>query len=269
MKLSSKILIGMLFILIAELLCSNLILKNEYNKVDKSDHYWTYRKVLEQPFLYLKIRGGNGTNIAFEQSPHYSVRILEEWARYHSGHIKAIVTKDTLFIDFDYVPHDGFEKFWMKTITAVRIFSPQLLYIDGFDTKLEMFHMKQNSYVLNMAGHSSFEVESLQPDLDSLNVSQKDSSEVVFEMSPEYKNEFIPEARIKSIADKNSFGQIRINLEDVKIKRNESIRLKYLKAHVEGNSLLDIGHSQIGSLNLQIADSSAIILSGGALKKIK
>jgi hypothetical protein len=40
-------------------------------------------------------------------------------------------------------------------------------------------------------------------------------------------------------------------------------------AIVEGYSLLDLGHAQINSLQLSIADSSAIILSGGALKKLK
>jgi hypothetical protein len=41
-----------------------------------------------------------------------------------------------------------------------------------------------------------------------------------------------------------------------------------LNAKVEGNSILDVGHAQIQSLQLNIADSSAIILSGGALKKM-
>ena len=75
------------------LLSSNIILKKEYDKVDKTDIYWTYENVLQQPFKYLKITGGNGSRIAFEQSPKYSVRILQEWKRYHNGEIKTHVNK--------------------------------------------------------------------------------------------------------------------------------------------------------------------------------
>jgi hypothetical protein len=41
-----------------------------------------------------------------------------------------------------------------------------------------------------------------------------------------------------------------------------------VKAALEGYSILDIGHSQVRAMQLRIADSSAIILSGGALRKI-
>ena len=269
MKLSSKILLVMLIVLIGGMLSSNIILKKQYDKVDKSDLYWTYRKVVQQPFKYLKIKGGNITNIAFEQSHDCSVRILEEWARYHGGSINAFVKNDTLFVNFNFVPQNTFEKYWMKTITAVRIFSPRLLSVDGFDTNLEMFRMKQKNYTINLAGRSSFEVESMMPNLDSLNVSQKDSSEVVFEMSPEYKSPAIQETKAKVITADNSFGQITITPGNKQIKSNEAMTLQSLVANVQGNSLLDIGHAQIKSLQLNIADSSGIILSGGALKKVK
>jgi len=268
MKLSSKILLTMLIILIAGILSSNIILKKEYDKVDKSDLYWTYQKVIEQPFKYLKIKGANITNIAFEQSRDCSVRILKEWARYHDGKINAVVKNDTLFIDFDFIPQNTFEKYWLQQVTTVRIFSPQLLSVDGFNTKFEMFKMKQSNYTIIMAGKSSFEVESMQPNLDSLNITQKDSSEVAFEMSPEYKSPKAEEANQKNIVYKNlTTGQVFAGNETIKNK--ESINVRSLSADIQGLSLLDIGHAQITSLQLNIADGSGIILSGGALKKLK
>ncbi|MEO6547429.1 MAG: hypothetical protein ABIN94_05495 [Ferruginibacter sp.] len=269
MKLSSKILVGMLIILVGGILSSNILLKKEYDKVDKTDLYWTYQKVLQQPFKYLKIKGGNITNIAFEQNPNCSVRILKEWARYHGGSINAVVKNDTLFIDFDFVTHDTFEKFWMKQITCVRIFAPQLLFVDGFDTKLQMYKMKQDNYQVSMAGKSSFEVESMQPDLDTLNISQKDSSEVVFEMSPEYKAPIISTTNSSVIVVDHSKKAISNEPSNDFTKSNESINVQSLTATIQGYSLLDVGHAQIGALQLNIADSSGIILSGGALKKIK
>ena len=208
MKLSTGILLTMLFVLVAGLLASNMILKKEYDKVDKSDVYWTYRKILTQPFRYLKIEGGNITNIAFEQSANCSLRVLEEWQRYHEGVVKAFVKNDTLFVKFTYTNKNMDEKIWMGGMTLVRIFSPELLTVNGFNTKLEMFKMKQKSFTVNMAGRSSFEVESMVPDLDTLNVSQKDSSVVVFEMSPEYKRHPIEASKSKVITATITFGEV-------------------------------------------------------------
>ena len=236
MKFTSKILVAMLVIVIAALLSSNIILKKEYDKVDKSDIYWNYKNVLQQPFKYLVIKGGNTTRIAFEQSPKYSVRILQEWQRYHNGEIKTYVSNDTFYINFDFNPSAGDETFWMQNITTIRVFSPELLVVNGFNTNFEMFKLKQKSIEVNMSGKSMFEVESLIPNLDTLYISQKDSSAVVIEMSPDYK-------------------------------KSETFHVKYVHADVKGVSMLDLGHGQIDSLQLSIADSSGILLSGGTLRK--
>jgi hypothetical protein len=73
-------------------------------------------------------------------------------------------------------------------------------------------------------------------EMDSLHIVQNDSSAVIFEMSPDYKI-------------------------------TESFHVKNVDADVHGVSVLDLGHAQIDSLKLSIADSSAILLSGGSLKK--
>jgi len=236
MKFTSKILLGLLLLLFAGVVSSNIILKSKYDKIDKSDNYWNYASVLQQPFKYLKITGGNSTKIAFEQSTKCSVKILQQWKSWYKGEIKAYVSNDTLYINFDYVADNLYNKFWMESATTVRIFSPELLYVEGFNTKLEMFKIKQKSISVNMSGKSEFELESMSTAFDSLNITQKDSSAVVFEMSPDYKT-------------------------------TETFHIKKVAASVQGVSILDLGHAQIDSLQLSIADSSGIILSGGALKK--
>lgn len=45
--------------------------------------------------------------------------------------------------------------------------------------------------------------------------------------------------------------------------------IKSVNAKIQGYSVLNLGHAQIDSLYLNIADSSAVILSGGALRKMK
>ena len=258
MKFTSSVLLVLLVVLVGELLSSNILLKKEYDKVDKTDNYWNYENVLQQPFKYLKINGGNGTTIAYEQSPKYSVRIQGDWKRYHRGEVKARVNNDTLYIDFDYTPANLYEKWWLRTITAVRIFSPELLSVDGSNTIFEMFKLRQKSINVNITGKSRFEVESMIPSLDSITIAQQDSSEVIFEMSPVYLTTVIRDpTRIGVSVASNQ-----------QIHSNESMTINSVNARLQGYALLDIGHAQVRSLQLQIADSSAIILSGGALRKM-
>ncbi|MDP4284466.1 MAG: hypothetical protein Q8891_08590 [Bacteroidota bacterium] len=267
MKFTSKVLLTLLVILIGGLLSSNIIMKNEYDAIDKTDIYWNYEKILQQPFKYLKITGGNGTRIAFEQSQHYSVRILQEWKRYHGGEIKAHVTNDTLYINFDFVPPTPYDIFYIKNNTTIRIFSPELLSFDGFNTNFEMYKLKQKSMNVNLTGRSKFEIESMFRSMDSITVFQRDSSEVVFEMSPDYKPSNSAE-KTKSVTV--TIGSAPPDMSDAnQIKSPEAMSIKTVKADLQGYSLLDLGHAQIDSLQLSIADSSAIIISGGALKKFK
>jgi hypothetical protein len=238
MKRTTKILATMLLLFIAGLFLSNTLLKREYERVDKSDLYWTYAKVFEQPFSHLNIEGGNITNIAFEQNKNPSVKILKDWSGSKDGRVKMNVKNDTLFIRFPNTYDNIYEKDWMKWSKLVRISSPQLLSVTGTDTKFEMFKMKQKSIRVNLKGKSEFELESMDPEFDSLHITQSDSSAVVFEMSPEYKT-------------------------------TGSFHVKWVDADIKGASFLDVGHAQIDSLKLTIADSSGVLLSGGTLKKKK
>ncbi|HVX28538.1 MAG TPA: hypothetical protein VHB70_19470 [Parafilimonas sp.] len=268
MKLTTRILIGIFVLMMGGLLSSNMILKKQYDALDKSDIYWTYNKVLEQPFKYLNITGGNGTNIYYEQSDKPSVRLLQEWVQYHHGEVKAVVQHDTLFLNFDYSPSNLFEKFYLENAAPVRIFSPELLSVTGNNTHFEMQKLKQKSITVHITGRSKFEVESMYPDLDSVNVYQSDTSSVVFEMSPDYR---------KNPNEKQTQGKIEFHdangslIEDKKQEQNnfdETMSFRSVQATVQGHSILDIGHAQIQNLQAQVSDSSAIVLSGNALKKL-
>lgn len=236
MKLTTKILIALLLLLTSGLFASNSLLKKEYERADKNDNYWIYGKILEQPFRHLKITGGNVSKIAYQQSNTASVKVLKEWVGYEKGFVKAVVKNDTLFIDFPNTYDNIWEKRYMGWNTLVRVFSPELLSVTGIDTKFEMYKTTQKSISVNMSGKSSFEIESMITNFDSIHVVQKDSSQVVFEMSPDYK-------------------------------KTESFHAHYIKADLQGYSLLDIGHAQVDSLQLSIADSSGVLLSGGTLRR--
>ncbi|WP_147204665.1 hypothetical protein [Segetibacter aerophilus] len=275
MKISSIILLVTFLLLVTAMFASNVLLKKEYDKVDKSDLYWTYGKILEQPFKHLKINGGNVTNIAFEQNPNASVRVFKNWDGYDKGAVKAFVKNDTLFITFANTFQNQNERQWLRNSTPIRIFSPELLSIDGFDTNIELFKLKQKGIKVNLSGKSMVEVESFLSRLDTLYITQKDSTKVVFEMSPEVMND-----NIKSTAQTNpketptiqkeGFPSSSIMIAPPPIKKGwETMNIQFVEADVKDVSLLDIGHAQIKSLKLNITDSAAVIISGGTLKTIR
>ncbi|MDQ6812756.1 MAG: hypothetical protein M3040_03295 [Bacteroidota bacterium] len=275
MKVSSLILLVTFVLLVTALFASNVLLKKEYDKVDKSDLYWTYNKILQQPFKHLVIEGGNITNIAYEQSKTSSVRVFKNWDGYEKGAVNAFVKRDTLFIKFSNVINNPNEKQWLKYITPLRIFSPELLSVNGVDTNFELFKLKQKSISVNLSGKSKLEVESYLSSLDTLNISQQDSSEVVFEMSPDLMTSG-PKAT-EAVGAKGSASVKAETLPNPDImltpaaisKGWETINIQYVNANLKDISLLDIGHAQIKSLKLNITDSAAVILSGGTLKSIR
>jgi hypothetical protein len=238
MKLSTIILFSMLALFVIGMVTTNILFKRQYDKLDRSDLYWNYNKILESPFKHLKIDGGNITNIAFEQSKNCSVRVLDYWGGYQKDSVKAFVTGDTLHIKFLNKYDNLIEKSWMENNTLVRLTAPELLTIEGVNTNLSMEKMKQRSYQVNLSGKSRLEVESDVHDLDRVNVTQKDSTQVVFEMNPELKGSSI-------------------------------IRAQKLTANLSGITLLDVGHLYTNNSDLTLADSTALILSGKTINTIK
>ena len=265
MKLTSTILLLLFLLIVAGLFGSNMILKSQYDALDKTDKYWGYNKVLEQPFLHLNITGGNGTNIYYEQSSKPSVRLLQDWVNYHDGRIKTYVKNDTLYLNFDYIPANAFEKFWLKRGTPVRIFSPQLLSVTGNNTHFEMLKLKQKSVTINISGRSKFEIESMDPELDSITVTQSDSSAVTVEMSPDYRKTPSPAAPQGKMQVHNAADEAMVYSPEKDF--DESMSINTVTANIKGHSILDIGYAQIKKLSVQVSDSSAIVLSGGTLRK--
>lgn len=272
MKLSLKILLFLFFVMIVGLLSANILLKKQYNALDKSDNYWTYIKVLEQPFRHLYITGGNDTHIFYEQSRKSSVRLLQDWANYHGGEVKASVRNDTLYLDFDYVPANPFEKYWLENATPVRIFSPELLSVTGNNINFEMHKLKQQNITATITGKSKFEVESMLTELDSVRIYQSDSSAVKFEMSPDYNQSPGADQPQKTVtatvSSKTGTAMVNVRLPATQKSFNESMSIRSLTATIKDHSILDVGHAQVQQLQVQVTDSSAIVLSGQALRKM-
>ena len=271
MKVSSVILLVTFLLLVTALFASNLLLKKEYDKIDKSDIYWTYGSILEQPFRHLVIEGGNLTHIAFEPSKKSSVRVFRMWEGFDNKVVKASVRNDTLFVTFPGDVKDPNEKRYMSWNTLVRIFSPELLSVNGSNTNFGLYKMRQKNLNIKLSGKSKLEVESYLNTFDSLHITQRDSSEVVFEMSPDLMGtkaprKVIPDEHVKIRAEMGK--ENLLNAEEIPTSW-ETMYVKAVDADIKGASLLDIGHAQINTLHLNITDTSGIILSGGSLRRFK
>jgi hypothetical protein len=79
MKKSSLLLLILLGLFIFSLVASDIVLKSQYNKIDKTDPFWNYTKLNKGTFHHIKLIDGNVTRIAFSPSPHASVGVLSFW----------------------------------------------------------------------------------------------------------------------------------------------------------------------------------------------
>src|SRR3569833_741823 len=235
-KLSTAILTIMLMLIVTGVFASIITFKDVYDKRDKSNLYWNYNKILEKPKKKQKKKKNNVTNIIFEQSKNSSVRI-SNYLDTKDSRVQAYVKNDTLYLTFKNTYRDIGVKFRMQSQVLVRVFAPQLLSVEGWDTNFEMQKMKQRSYNISLKGKSRLEVETYDRNMDSLKVAQRDSSQVVFEMSPDLKGSY-------------------------------EMSFKNVEANLTGYTLLDVGRSYISNMKFNLADSSAVILSGKSLKAL-
>jgi len=97
--------------------------------------------------------------------------------------------------------------------------------------------MKQGNFNISLKGRSRLEVETYQRNMDTLNVAQSDSSQVIFEKSPD-------------------------------LRGSEIMNFRQVTANMTGYTLLDIGRSYVDHVKLNLSDSSAVILSGKSLKGV-
>ncbi|MGY4383993.1 uncharacterized protein YkuJ [Pedobacter sp. UYP24] len=235
MKISSSILLALFILLVSSLFASNILLKNQLMHIDKTDFYWNYNKISSKPFKHLTIEGGNETHIYFQQNNTCSVKVYDIWEGYEKDStVKVFVKNDTLHLKFDYKASNLNDKYFLSNNVLLRISAPELLSVNGLNTNLEMFDIRQKKLNISMSGKSQLQMQTSISIIDSLNIMQKDSSDILFEKNPY-------------------------------LKGSPTFSVKYLQANVTGVSKLDISHINPESLRLLIGDSSAVYLSGRGL----
>lgn len=238
MKKASRMLVILGILLIMSVIISNLILRKQYNNINKSDPFWNYAKLAQGPFHHIVMSGCNKTRAVFSPGPNGSIGVLNIWESSMQERLTASIVHDTLFVRMDDRAESPNVLAWMKSRTLIAISAPEIYSVAARDVNLDMTRMKQQNISINLSGKSRMEFETYIPNFDSLSVIQMDSSELKFEMADELGNDHILHARS-------------------------------ISSNVKGYSFLNIGHFQIQSFHPVIGDSSAIAVSGGTLRSLK
>ncbi|NCD68807.1 hypothetical protein [Mucilaginibacter agri] len=238
LKLSTMILLVTLILITVGLFATNLALKNKYDKLDKNDKYWDYKTILSQPFKHVKVTGGNVTQIEFEPSNKPAVRVSDYWKEYKKDTtVRAYVKDDTLYISLAETSKDAGVKDWQRSNSLVRIFSPELLSVDGSDVTMILSDIKQKNLNVNLTGRSNLFIHTLNNNFDTFNIVQRDSCVTNFEMSDDYK------------------GPKKINFQ-------------HIKADVFDHSSLNIRNGYADDFKLNMSDSSFVMLSGKSINRL-
>jgi hypothetical protein len=236
MKLSNLILLATLGLGTAAVFGSNYVIKKEYDKIDKTDPYWNFKKMMDKPFTHLVIKGGNITNVVLEESAHAYVKILQTWRGADDGAVKSYVRNDTLYVDFENHFIDLYEKYWLQGVVPVRISSPEIASINGVDTKLVFDKFNHPDLKVELHGDSKLQVNCFRTSFNKIDISQTDSSLVAFTVS-----------------------------EDLFI--GDSINIKSAFVHGTGTSLVNLRTATIDSLQLNLSDGASAALNGYTLTK--
>ncbi|AEW01121.1 hypothetical protein A4D02_14260 [Niastella koreensis] len=255
MKLTQKILIGLLLLLSFGVVFSATMFKNEYNRKGKGELYFLYGTINDQAFSHLVINGGNISTVVYEPAANPSVRVFKRWNGYKEKRITTIVQNDTLYVNFPPEYKDINEKMQLRHTDIVRIFSPGLKSVTGTNTNLKLLKLKQKDLTVNISGNSSFEVESLIYDFNNISIKAVDTTQIVFEISPTLK-------KIASTGLNLNEGEAAPD-----VKGWDAFHIKTLKTTIKGTSFVDVGHASIDTIKADVSDSSAIILSGATMKK--
>lgn len=238
MKLSVRILSGMLLLALVALVFSNFAMKSEFEKIDKSDFYWNYDKISNGHFSHIKIDGGNFSGISIEQSDSFAVKVWKDIKYYDNMSYQTGIVNDTLFIKMAVDVKTPQARNAFQYFKLLRILTPKLESVTGVDANIELIRMRQPEIVMNMSGKSivNYQTDLLQ--LNKMKISASDSTQVFIGANPE-------------------------------IKADGIFRMNFLDAEITGNSSLQLDRGKLDSLDYILSDSAAIFLSGHTLGKIK
>jgi hypothetical protein len=196
LKLSTQLLIGVALLVVISSFISGSILRKQYDKIDKSNKYWYYKKMADQPFKHIKILQ-NAFNqslysypapsgiLRFEKGIDYSV--LSDKINYGSRRnmeegdtLSCKVLNDTLFICaplYTSYQNSSKEIGYNLVLTA-----PHLESITCLNMGTEIMGLNQDSLHFDLSGQSNVEFMNDYAHMNLIKANIKDRA--VLKLSP-------------------------------------------------------------------------------------
>ncbi len=196
LKLSTQLLIGVALSAVISSFISGSILRKQYDKIDKTNKYWYYQKIVDQPFKHIKIlqnafnRDSSNTLpaiygvIRFEKGNNHTVlsnrtSYSSRWSKEEGDTLSCKVMNDTLFV---YAPYfttysqNGKDINYDLVLTA-----PLLESITCLNVGAEITGLNQDSIYFDLSGRSYVEYPD-NPTMSLIKANIKDRA--VLELSP-------------------------------------------------------------------------------------
>jgi hypothetical protein len=149
MKASNIITIILLAMVFVAIVGSNLVLKAEYEKLDRKDPLAGYKKEVLKPFKYIKLQGKAFGLTEIRQGANYEIDMNS-----NPKHLSWEVKDDTLFVNYKRT----WDEQWLnrddklKSVASIYIFSPQLLQITSDNVLCRVKGWKSEKLAIDQNG---------------------------------------------------------------------------------------------------------------------
>lgn len=223
MKASTIFISVLAIILLIGMFLTNVILRNEYQKIDLNDPFKNYVSIEFNPYSVLDISGSNGYPIEITSKEVNDVKVL----RSRLQHFKSEVKNDTLFIKFkgSNVPME--QSFLSTTPSGIIIHKKILSGIQISGTHNRIYGYSNQKLDINVNGKSYTEVSDVK--LNNLNINMYQNSQIVFR-------------------NKNQVDSLKLNMNSTSIANLEKIEFKHISHKLSDSITLVLSKNTFNNL---------------------
>ncbi|MCF2487420.1 hypothetical protein [Dyadobacter sp. CY347] len=162
MKTSNILIIIMLSLFLSAMVASNLVLKKEFDKIDRKDPYSGYTKHSLQPFHYVKLQGVGFGVTEVSQGKDFEIKFVVD-----RKFLDWKVINDTLTVNYkkDFPEGGQSPQQIVHTLPSVYIFVPALKGLESNTINCKIKNMKQESLTVKQIGGAMVMLENQISDL--------------------------------------------------------------------------------------------------------
>jgi hypothetical protein len=240
-KWSTKLLVGVLALVVSSIFASNMMLKNEYDlmKNKPKDRFAGYQKIVNQPFKYVVSDSGSlAGDILFESSNESSVYMTQflDAPTHLSQNI--FVKNDTLFVKLNEANFSQYSDIEKKQLNRknpfLHVLTSDIQSISVSNSVVVMDSKNPNGLTINLSNHAHFTIKNKISNLDFCKISLRNFSTFMIE-------------------------------ENIS---NKKINIKTIEADMRDSSNLYLKHANIDSFKFNATQGNTVELSSATLMNL-